>query len=84
MRNVTLMLVYERPGQTGIGLARITNRQIIALAARGAISEAAAIADDMGKDDPVVAEIGRGEVYKLRRSLGMLIPELQQDTVSVM
>ena len=78
MAAVAIYIVAEsRAAGKPMALARVEDRQAVLKAAEAAISEAEARAADMEGSDGLLAELQRGEVEQLRRSLQLVIPELR-------
>jgi hypothetical protein len=75
--SIALYIVCE-PRDRGkpLALARIEDRMALLAAARAAISEAEARANDIDDYDEVLGELQREEAQRLKNSLERLIPDL--------
>ncbi len=81
MAAVAIYIVAEsRATGKPMALARVEDRQAVLNAAEAAIAEAEAKAIEIGATDELLAELQRGEVEQLRRSLQRVIPELRFST----
>jgi hypothetical protein len=58
-------------------LARIGERALLLNASDAAISEAESVAEQTAAEDPILGELQRQEVARLRRALELVLPELQ-------
>jgi hypothetical protein len=75
MAAVAIYIVAEsRTAGKPMALARVEDRQAVLNAAEAAIAEAEARAEAA---DGLLAQLQRGEVEQLRRSLQLVIPELR-------
>jgi hypothetical protein len=81
MAAVAIYIVAEsRAAGKPMALARVEDRQAVLNAAEAAIAEAEARAEAA---DGLLAQLQRGEVEQLRRSLQLVIPELRLRTSSL-
>lgn len=75
MASVALYIVLETSGKP-LGLARLTDREMVLDAARVAISHARQKAKSAGDVDPVLGQIQRAEAAQLAESLALVVPGL--------
>jgi len=75
--NVVLMLVYEpaSPESTPVPVLRVSDVGLAAAVAQAAVLEAEARAREISLLDEVLGKIEEIEALRLRRLLGLLIPE---------
>ncbi len=75
--NVSLLLVYEPTGGRPLTVARVDDRAMLRDAAQLAISAADKRAEDLAAADRVLGELERAEAARLRKVLGLLVPEFR-------
>jgi len=73
--NVILAILYAPEGQKPLSIARVYDRDLLSTAAARAIREAEARANELMEDDPTLGNLQREEANKLKRVLGMLLPD---------
>ena len=78
--NFTVAILYAREGRRPLSIASITDRQLLEVVARRAISEADATATELAKDDPALGALQSEEANKLRRVLSGLLTKRSNST----
>ena len=66
-------IIYEKPNCASLSIAKISNRALLAAAARMAIEEAQHKAEELREKDSVLCQVQTLELAKLRRVLDLLI-----------
>jgi hypothetical protein len=76
MRQAGLAILYEGGVGRPLTVARVADHSLLVAAAQAAICEARALADDLGETDAVLGAVQHEESERLRRVLGLLVPEV--------
>jgi len=74
--SVELVIVYEPQDGRPLSVAKVPDRELLLSAARAAIDQAEVQADVLAGVDAGLGIVQREEAERLRRLLGLLIPEL--------
>jgi hypothetical protein len=74
--NLELVLVYKAPQERPLAVARVRSADVLAEAARTALREAESQAEAVAQVDETLGAIEAQEVERLRRVLGMFLPEI--------
>jgi hypothetical protein len=69
----TLAILYAPDGRRPLSVARVSDRDLLAIVAEQAVLEAEAIAARLTEDDPTLGALQREEATKLRRVLWRLV-----------
>ena len=77
MRNAGLAILYEPEAGRPLTVARITDRRLLVAAAEAAIREAQDQASALQDADEVLGAFQHEEAERIRRVLGLLVPEVE-------
>src|SRR4051812_34144006 len=80
MRQAGLAILYEGSAGRPLTVARVADRSLLVAVAQAAICEANALANDLGETDAVLGAVQHEESERLRRVLGLLVPEVSKPT----
>lgn len=81
MRTAGLAILYEGEGRP-LTVARVADRHLLVAAAEAAIREAEERAEGIGAVDDVLGAVEHEDVRRLRRVLGILLPEMSRPSVT--
>jgi hypothetical protein len=73
--DVVLAIMYAPDGHRPLAIARVNDRRLLAEAAERAVYEAEVIATELMEGDRTLGALQLEEVNKLRRVLGLLLPQ---------
>jgi hypothetical protein len=80
MRNAGLAILYEPAAGRPLTVARIGDRRLLVAAAEAAIREARDYASALQDADAVLGAVQQEEAERVRRVLGLLVPEVDVQT----
>ena len=80
MRQAGLAILYEGEGRP-LTVARVSDRHLLVAAAEAAIREAEERAEGIGQVDDVLGAVEHEDAWRLRRVLGILLPEMSRPSV---
>jgi hypothetical protein len=80
MRNAGLAILYEPEAGRPLTVARISDRRLLVAAAEAAIREARDHASALQDADEILGAVQQEEAERIRRVLGLLVPEVDSQT----
>jgi hypothetical protein len=76
MQRAELAILYTGDAGRALTVARVADRGLLLAAAEAAIDEAQAQAEQLAEADPILGRVQHEDAERLRRVLGILLPEL--------
>ena len=77
MHSARVAVIYEPDGGRPLTVAQVGDRRLLAAVAQAAIAEADEQAEALTEADALLGAMHREEAARLRRVLGILVPEVR-------
>jgi hypothetical protein len=81
---IGLYITLEPDHGKPVTLARVNDRALLASAAAAALDEAVRMVDQMAAEDPLLGELQRQEVSRLRKAIDLVLPGTCTTHIAVM